>query len=155
MSNVSSSHRTTPLLSWFVPKIPCDAFGHVKKDPPPLLRLFAPRLHSQQMHTIPYAILPLVPALWYQSFELVWTHCALDMVISSEPTLYFCIWSVPEISLFSGCAHSTIPLFLTPLWHVAEELFKCRYKVICQGRKGISLPLFYYFVTYCPFIQNQ
>ena len=28
-------------------------------------------------------------------------------------------------------------------------------KVICQGRKGINLPLFCNFDTYCPFIQNM
>ena len=27
-------------------------------------------------------------------------------------------------------------------------------KVIFQGRKGLNLPLFSYFDTYCPFIQN-
>ena len=95
---------------------------------------------------------------------IIWTTCSLstlcpwpvDMVISTEPTLYFSDQiSSWDLSIFGLCPFHIIPLFWTSLWHVAEELLNCRCEVIYQGRKGLNSPIFYYFDTYCPFIQNM
>ena len=84
-----------------------------RKTPPPFWDYSLQDYIVNRIYNSVYnPILPLVPALWYPSFELVWANCALDIcdTLGTDPLFFYRI-SSRDLTIFGLCPFHNAPLF--------------------------------------------